>query len=283
MTSPADENPVAPSLPTEATARLFALTDLVEASKRRGEVALRQVRMLQESLPEDPDLAVHQLLAADEIYFWANARSVIADDAAEELAAALAGESPSRLNTLIAAAHLGDVDAAAELERLYEQMPSFELDPVVAARGVVDDMASVVAQRIPTLEQLTGQVCLGVQPADSRPQVVAVDVNACGTAELRIVAAGWEAAAVDWKTCTAVVVVPAALAAYLGAHRAVTVLGPAVEVRFDPIPFVLRIADHLGSGAALGDVYEAALVSGATCRAAQQAAARHLGENGDLA
>lgn len=263
-----DDWAVPDSLPEHSPARLFALGDLLDAAKRRNDVALSQVSSLLDRLSADIDVAVHQLLAADEIAYRTFERSGIDESAADELTETLGmASSMSQF-----AARLLDPGAAAT-------PPPYDLHQVFAVRVVADKIATQVQRRCAAIP---APVCALGHHAEGPDRLVALNLAACGTADLHTLAARWEHSARCWRTRIAVFAAPPALAEHLDVCRAGTVLGDAIDVRFDMVPLAERVADRLGCGVPLVEAYDAAFLAGSTCEVVRVAAAEHYSRTGGM-
>lgn len=271
-------------LPEDPAARLAAVVDLADAQRRRVQLIAAQVETLCVACDDVADALV-RLFAARELA----ARAVPLRHVDDEVAAAVAGTATTARRDEPAGT-VADPDGAPDrLGELAARLDAHDAVADIATR--VGDYAAAVASRLPTLEDLevlAGELCGldGITPADDPAgvgRIVVIDLDACGVAELAVIAAcGEEDAAVDWTSRRAVAAVPAAVAARLDATRAARDLGPATPVRFDPIPLPLRVVDCLEAGMAPADAYDEALLRGATCPAVQRAAARWLETHGDL-
>lgn len=261
------------TFPNDPGAHLAALADCVDAAAARITAATIQVVSLRSQSSVAPDGGVHQLLAADQVVRGAIGAAIAGEAAAVELNMTLSGHTGGLRSHLVAAFAKGDVSAAGELAALAEgDMVLPCLDELVD--GVFSELralAGETAKRVPSLsfhlDIATWTVAMSSSAPPEADHVVAVDLDRCGTAELMLLVTDWGNVEVDWTHRLAVVIVPAILAAHLGAHRAATDLGPSAVVAFDPIPFSPRVCDQLSRGTAVADVYDDAVASGRKCAA----------------
>lgn len=268
-------------LPAEPADRLSSVLDLLEAQHRRVALVAASMEALVGSPVTQVDDAVARLLAAQEL----GDQIIELSELDEVLAASLVGVSVAELNELLGRA-FEDPDAApaclAVLTEVAERLPTRQR--VVEALEAVAEYAEALLPQLASVEEhcrrAEAELALRAEPALEGERVVVIGLDQCGAVELGLVVAG--EASFHWASRRGALVLPGPLAQWLSTCRTAIDVGPAVEVRFDPIPLALRVADCLAHEADPVAAYEMALVRGAICPAAQSAAARHLDQYGSL-